>query len=94
MLFGMAIGGVTIASVGAAAAYTMEKKKPTVKSVLRDFIIGTILVLMLLQLLPDSAQTLVDTVRSIPSLTPTFMTGGGGGGGVGEMDIQVGIPKF
>lgn len=94
MLFGMAIGGAVIASIGAAAGYAMEKKKPTVKSTVRDFIIGTILVLLLLQILPDSAQTLVDTMKSIPSFSPGSLMSGGGVGSGADMDIQVGIPKF
>lgn len=97
MVLGMSIGGVVISSVGAIAGYSMEKKKPTVKSLIRDFIIGAILVLMLLQILPDSAQTLVDTVRSLPSFSSGLMSGGGGsssGSSFGDMDIQVGIPKF
>ncbi len=99
MVFGMGIGGVVIASIGAISMYSIEKKKPTIKSLIRDFIIGAIMVLLLLQVLPDSAQQLVDTVRSIPSFSSSFMGVGGGdagssGSGIGDMDIQVGIPKF
>ena len=90
---GMAIGGVVIASLGAASVYAMEKKKPTVKSLLRDFIIGAVMILLLLQVLPDSAQQIVDTVKSIPSFSSSMM-GSVSGGGSTDMDIQVGIPKF
>jgi hypothetical protein len=88
---GMAIGGAVIASIGAVSMYAVEKKKPTVKSLIRDFIIGGVMVLLLLQLLPDSAQHLIDTVKSIPSFSSSMM---GGSSGLGDMDIQVGIPRF
>ncbi len=91
---GMAIGGVVIASLGAASVYAMEKKKPTVKSLLRDFIIGAVMVLLLLQILPDSAQQIVDTVKSIPSFSSSMIGGAVGSGSGADMDIQVGIPKF
>lgn len=89
MFASMGIGGLLISGVGAASMYAMEKKKPTLKSTLRDFIIGAILVLFVLQLLPDSAQTIVDTFGGgVGTLLNTVIET------TGDMEIQVGVPKF
>jgi hypothetical protein len=95
MVLGMGIGGIVISSIGAISMNAMEKKKPTVKSLIRDFIIGAIMVILLLQVLPDSAQQLVDTVKSIPSFSSSFVGGGSSiSSSAADMDIQVGIPNF
>ena len=92
MLASMGIGGVVISSLGAASMYAMEKKKPTVKSTLRDYIIEAILILFVLQLLPDSAQTIVDSVGSVGTLFSGVIENASSV--TSDMEIQVGVPKF
>jgi|CryBogDrversion2_11_1035321.scaffolds.fasta_scaffold32621_2 hypothetical protein len=95
---GIVIGGVSIAGVGAASTYYMENKKPSIKSIMRDFIIGSILVLMLVQLLPDSIQHVAGFLPSLSSVAT--MVGGAteslttASAAVNEMEIQVGVPGF
>lgn len=94
---GIAIGGVTIAGVGAASTFYMENKKPSIKSIMRDFIIGSVLVLMLIQLLPDSIQQVASFLPSFSSVAT--MVGGAAAETVAaaasnDMEIQVGVPGF
>jgi len=93
---GIAIGGVTIAGVGAASTFYMENKKPTIKSIMRDFIIGSVLVLMLIQLLPDSIQQIASFLPSLSSVAT--MVGGAAetvaATASNDMEIQVGVPGF
>lgn len=85
---GIILGGVTISSIGSLSTYMFEKKQPTVKSIIRDFIIGCVMVLMLLQLLPDS-------VTSVMSFLPTMTKMVGGvNDSVPDLEIQVGPPGF
>lgn len=84
-LFGMVIGGFIIASLGSLTEYLKENKKPLLKSVIRDFIIGAVMVLFLIQILPDSMATLLDY--------PTKLLAATTGGSI-EPELQVGPPKF
>lgn len=91
MISGMAVGGTVISLIGSAAHYISEKELPKTKAIFRDFIIGAILVLLLLQLVPNS-------VSSVISLLPSFKTILSGGGEVleqaADMHIQTGVPGF
>lgn len=89
---GITLGGVTISSLGAASTYMLEKKQPTVKSIVRDFIIGCVLVLMLLQLLPDSASSIAGFVASFTKMVGGNLTSMSDAGP--ELEIQVGPPGF
>jgi hypothetical protein len=92
---GIAIGGVTIAGVGAVSTYYMDNKKPSIKSIMRDFIIGSVLVLMLIQLLPDSIQQVASFLPSFSSVAT--MVGGATetvAAATNDMEIQVGVPGF
>jgi RsiW-degrading membrane proteinase PrsW (M82 family) len=96
---GIALGGVTIAAVGAVSTYYMENKKPSIKSVMRDFIIGSVLVLMILQLLPDSISQIagfLPSVSSLSSATAASVTEmmKDAVSPSNEMEIQVGVPGF
>jgi len=89
---GMIIGGIVISCLGAGSTYLLEEKKPSIKSVGRDFIIGAIMVMMILQLLPESSTYLIEYVLSlIPlSLASTAKIGGG----ETEVEVKVGVPRF
>jgi RsiW-degrading membrane proteinase PrsW (M82 family) len=84
--FGLLFGGVIISLLGALSTYTVEKKKPTMKSVIRDFIIGSVLFLLIMQLLPESSESLISYILSFVAL-PVVSS-------YDDMEIQVGVPQF
>ena len=88
----MALGGLVIAMLGGISEYMKEKEIPGPKTVIRDFIIGVVLVGCILQIVPDSMSTLLDSLPSLKGLTdslPTMpMTGGA------EPELQVGPARF
>jgi RsiW-degrading membrane proteinase PrsW (M82 family) len=88
-VYGILIGGSLISALGALSTYNVENKKPTMKSITRDFIIGSVLFLLIMQLLPESSSSMIQYIASlIPSGLPTISSS------VDDLDIQVGIPKF
>jgi hypothetical protein len=91
----MILGGVVISALGAASTHFVEEKKPTVKSLGRDFIIGSIMVAMIMQLLPESTTSIVEFLVALAPLT--LFTPGKTTESVAikeEMEVKVGVPKF
>ena len=90
-LLGIVLGGAIISSLGALSTYTMEEKAPTIKSVSRDFIIGSILFCFILYLLPESTKNVLTYVTSLLALTKTLSP-------ISSIEdaieVEVGIPKF
>jgi hypothetical protein len=87
----MALGGIVIAILGGISEYMKEKEIPGPKTVIRDFIIGVVLVGCILQIVPDSMVTVMDSLPSLKGLTeslPMSMTGGA------EPELQVGPARF
>ena len=95
LVTGMILGGVVISALGAASTHFVEEKKPTVKSLGRDFIIGSIMVAMIMQLLPESTTSIVEFLIALAPLT--LFTPGKTTESVEikeEMEVKVGVPKF
>lgn len=104
LVTGMALGGVIIASLGAGSTMYIEEKKPSVKSLGRDFIIGAVMVAMIMQLLPESTTSVIQSILSLAPLSlfrsapaaiaesagAVFSTGEGGE----DVEVKVGVPKF
>ena len=90
LVVGILFGGALISSLGAISNYSLEKKQPTMKSVARDFIIGSVLFLLIMQLLPESSESLLSYITSMSfiSAIPDMSSS------VEELDIQVGLPEF
>ena len=86
-LIGILFGGILISSLGAISTYNLENKQPTKKSLIRDFIIGSILFVLVMQLLPESSTSLITALTSfVPSsIIPTS---------IDDIEIQVGVPTF
>jgi len=86
-VIGILFGGILISTLGAISTYNLENKKPTTKSLIRDFLIGSILFVLVMQLLPESSTSLINMLTSfVPtSVIPTSMD---------DIEIQVGVPKF
>ena len=92
---GMVIGGVVISALGAGSTYFLEEKKPSAKSVGRDFIIGAIMVMMILQLLPESSTYLIEYVMGLVPLSLfSLAKGGGASSSDNDMEVKVGVPRF
>ena len=106
LISGMALGGSIIAAIGAGSTMYVEEKKPSIKSVSRDFIIGATMVAMIMQLLPESTTSVI---QYLLALAPLSLFSGGGGatgqsggyessssstGGGDEFEVKVGVPKF
>lgn len=87
----VALGGTTISVLGGIAEYMKDKQMPRVKGVIRDFIIGSILTLLLFQLLPESMNELSNSFPSLSSISSVLPSMSGGGV---DPELQVGIPKF
>ncbi len=86
-IYGMLLGGTVVSALGGAAEYMKEKQMPSYKSLVRDFLVGAVLVLFLLQIVPDSMTSLVDALPALPNL-------GAMAGGLVEPDLQVGPARF
>jgi len=65
------LGGITLSMMSAASSYYVEKQPPKAKALVRDFILGAILVLCITQILPESVSKSVAMLLSLGSLFNT-----------------------
>ena len=86
-IYGMLLGGTVVSALGGVAEYMKEKEMPSYKSLARDFLVGAILVLFLLQIVPDSMTSLVDSLPALPQLGSIVSASA-------EPDLQVGPARF
>jgi hypothetical protein len=99
MAVGMILGGTLIMSLSAGSSFFVEKQKPSPKALVRDFIVGSVLVALIMQLLPESSETVLTGLFSLipasvalpalPSL-PSM----GSSTSTDDMEVEVGVPKF
>ena len=94
LVTGMILGGVVISALGAASTHFVEEKKPTVKSLGRDFIIGSIMVAMIMQLLPESTTSIVEFLVALAPLTLFTPSKAETVEIKEEMEVKVGVPRF
>jgi hypothetical protein len=103
LLPGLALGGVVIATLGGISEFVREKHLPSPKGVVRDFLIGAIMVAFLYQIIPESMNDLMGSFSGLrlPALAGLSLLKGGGetpsaGGGSGgfDPDLQIGMPRF
>ncbi len=92
-ILGIVAGGVLISALGGVAEYMREKEIPNYKGFVRDFLIGAVLVIFLLQIMPDSMGTIFAYLPSLKSITDSVpsvssMTGDSG------PDLQIGPARF
>ena len=86
---GILFGGSLITGLGALSTYSLEKKTPSTKSLMRDFIIGSVLFVMIMQLLPESSMSIIKYLTAlIPVGVATYMRESD------DLELNVGIPKF
>ena len=90
-MYGMLLGGIVVSVLGGVAEYMKENKRefPSYKGIVRDFLVGAVLVLFLLQIVPESMESLVGSLPALPGVDLSGMTGGSV-----EPDLQVGPARF
>jgi hypothetical protein len=90
-LLGIFVGGTLISVLGGVAEYMREKEMPSYKSLVRDFFIGAVLVVFLLQIMPDSMTSIFAFLPSMKSIVEVVPSVSGGDSGP---DIQLGPARF
>ena len=101
LMTGMILGGVVISALGAASTQFIEEKPPTVKSLGRDFIIGSMMMAMIIQLLPESSTSIIQAVLSLVPLSLLSLGSTKEGAVViptekasEDLEVKVGVPRF
>jgi hypothetical protein len=61
-------GGIALTTMSIASTYYVEKQLPKAKALARDFILGAVLVLCIMQILPESVASSVATLISFTSV--------------------------
>ena len=77
MWIGPVLGGVALSIVSTVGNYVVEKKAPQPKAVVRDFILGAILMLLITQILPESTNRLVASILTITAVGKQMAQVGG-----------------
>ena len=93
-LVGIVAGGVFVSALGGVAEYMREKEIPSYKGLIRDFLIGAVLVVFLLQIMPESMSNVLSFLPSLKGITdavPSVSTMTGGDAGP---DLQIGPARF
>ena len=93
-LVGIVAGGVFVSALGGIAEYMREKEMPSYKGLARDFLIEAVLVIFLLQIMPESMSNILSFLPSMKGLTdavPSVSTMTGGDAGP---DLQIGPARF
>ncbi len=65
---GPIFGGVILSLMSVGGTYYVERKIPATKIIARDFILGAILVLCIMQFLPESVTKAIAGIISVSSL--------------------------
>ena len=65
---GPIFGGVALSLMSVGGTYYVERKIPATKLIARDFILGAILVLCIMQFLPESVTKAIAGIVSVSSL--------------------------
>ena len=98
---GGGLGAVTLSVVSAAIMWFAEKKRPTVKTVGRDLILGAILFFLLLQLLPESTMSLVTGVLALAAVQNEIIESASSSSvaaavaaAADDIELRLGVPTF
>ena len=103
---GPILGGGALVLMSVGSSYYVERKIPATKIIARDFILGAILVLCIMQFLPESVTTAIASIMSVTSVLsnvsmPSMELPNGVKSlsflpeGVSDVEaIKVGVPKF
>lgn len=98
---GPLLGGSVLSALSAGGTWLVEKRQPSPKALARDFILGAILIVMIMQLLPESSQTLLTgvialftTARVAQEAIEGPVGPSGGASNLEEFEVKVGVPRF
>jgi hypothetical protein len=102
---GAVLAGLFISSLSAGGMWLLENKKPTPKTVARDFILGAVLFFILLQLIPESTIALLTGVvamvpfmnsvsENVSVIENTIETLKDVIAPSDEVEVRVGVPRF
>jgi hypothetical protein len=72
----------------------LEETSPSIKTVSRDFIIGALMMMMILQLLPESSEYMITMAMSLIPVSLFAKAQAGGAEPEPEMEVKVGVPNF
>jgi len=100
--------GTFISGLSAGGMWLLENKKPTPKTVGRDFILGVVLFFVLLQLIPESTMSLLAMVLALlPTMSASSATASSANevvenvietlstvAALDEVEVRVGVPRF
>ena len=93
-IIGILVGGVFVSALGGAAEYLREKEMPSYKGLARDFLIGAVLVVFLLQMVPESMSSLLGYLPRFGSFTSAIPSMKGLTEGDAGPDLQIGPARF
>ena len=94
MIVGMLLGGIVIMSLSAGSSLVVEKKNPSPKALARDFIVGSVLVALIMQLLPESSESILGSIAAVIPTSMALPSLSSFSGGGDDMEVQVGVPRF
>jgi hypothetical protein len=97
----MVLGGALISAIGAGSTIFVEEKRPSVKSLSRDFIIGATMVALIMQILPESSTSTIEFLLGLVPLSLFSAAAGSQKGGDAasaasdsDLEVKVGVPRF
>ena len=96
LIVSVILGGIVISLLGTAQTIYVQKEPFQVKGAFRDFFIGSILVTLLYQLIPESVSSFGSFLTDMK--LPNFSMMGGGETKINtlnpDFELQTGVPRF
>jgi zinc transporter ZupT len=102
-------GGVALSAMSVATNYYVDRQAPKTKTIARDFILGAILVLCIMQILPESVSSGVAMLMTFSSAAATSAATATTISAIADLpisepiplsfvsddvEVRVGVPKF
>ena len=101
MWIGPILGGLSLATLSAGSVYYMDNKLPETKILARDFVLGAVLFLIIMQILPESTSQLIQFACGLVTFRmPTLPKMSGGAETtspeliLADPEVKVGVPNF
>jgi hypothetical protein len=103
MWIGPILGGISLMTTSAGTMYYVDHKLPETKILARDFVLGGVLFMIIMQVLPESTSKLIQFLCGLVAFRiPTLPKMGGGGETTtpdplllsADPEVKVGVPNF
>jgi uncharacterized membrane protein YhfC len=100
---GPILGGLSFTIISAGSIYYMDHKLPETKILARDFVLGAILFLIIMQILPESTSTLIQFIGGLTTFRFFSSPKMSGGAEItlpeaiplsADPEVKVGVPNF